>query len=49
MQEENPERAIVFTRMKHETKRLAKKLEDHGGIKAGYLNGNMSQNARNTG
>jgi superfamily II DNA/RNA helicase len=48
LKQEEPETAIVFTRMKHETKRLAKKLEDHAGIKAGYLNGNMSQNARNT-
>ncbi|MBC7542968.1 MAG: hypothetical protein H7338_09585 [Candidatus Sericytochromatia bacterium] len=40
--------AIVFTRMKHETKRIALKLEKAAGIMAGYLNGNMSQNARNT-
>ncbi|HEY9723310.1 MAG TPA: DEAD/DEAH box helicase [Oscillatoriaceae cyanobacterium] len=45
---EKPERAIVFTRMKHETKRLAEKLAKQAGIDAGYLNGNMSQNARNT-
>jgi ATP-dependent RNA helicase RhlE len=44
---ESPERAIIFTRMKHETKRLAQKLEKAAGLKAGYLNGNMSQNARN--
>jgi ATP-dependent RNA helicase RhlE len=47
LQQEKPERAIIFTRMKHETKRLAIKLEKAAGIKAGYLNGNMSQNARN--
>ncbi|HEY9857668.1 MAG TPA: DEAD/DEAH box helicase [Stenomitos sp.] len=48
MQEENPERAIVFTRMKHETKKLAAKLNRLTGWNVGYLNGNMSQNARNT-
>lgn len=45
--QETPERALVFTAMKHETKRLATKLERHAGIRAGFLNGNMSQNARN--
>ncbi len=45
--QEAPERALVFTAMKHETKRLATKLERHAGIRAGFLNGNMSQSARN--
>ncbi len=45
---EAPERALIFTAMKHETKRLAAKLERHAGIRAGFLNGNMSQSARNT-
>ncbi|MNK73696.1 DEAD-box ATP-dependent RNA helicase CshA [compost metagenome] len=44
---ESPERAIIFTRMKHETKRLAQKLERIMGCEFGFLNGNMSQNARN--
>jgi ATP-dependent RNA helicase DeaD len=44
---ESPERSIVFTRMKHETKRLAQKLERLMGYEVGFLNGNMSQNARN--
>ncbi len=44
---ESPERAIIFTRMKHETKRLALKLERIMGVEFGFLNGNMSQNARN--
>jgi superfamily II DNA/RNA helicase len=44
---ESPERAIIFTRMKHETKRLAQKLERLMGFEFGFLNGNMSQNARN--
>jgi ATP-dependent RNA helicase DeaD len=44
---ESPERAIIFTRMKHETKRLALKLERVMGVEFGFLNGNMSQNARN--
>ena|GEM_PF-1126293 len=44
---ESPERAIIFTRMKHETKRLAQKLERIMGMEFGFLNGNMSQNARN--
>lgn len=48
LEEPATERAIVFTRMKHETKRIALKLEKSAGIKAGFLNGNMSQNARNT-
>ncbi len=47
LREQNPERALIFTRMKHETKRLAEKLHKQAGIKAGFLNGNMSQNARN--
>jgi ATP-dependent RNA helicase RhlE len=47
LRQEEPERAIIFTRMKHETKRLAQKLERSAGLRAGYLNGNMSQNARN--
>ena len=46
--QEAPERALVFTAMKHETKRLATKLERHAGIRAGFLNGNMSQSARNS-
>lgn len=46
--EDDPERALVFTRMKHETKKLAAKLNKHTGWAIGYLNGNMSQNARNT-
>ncbi|MDB5098464.1 MAG: box helicase [Cyanobacteria bacterium RYN_339] len=42
----NPERALVFTRTKRETKILATRLRDRAGIDAGFLNGNMSQNAR---
>jgi ATP-dependent RNA helicase DeaD len=45
---EAPERGIIFTRMKHETKKLAAQLREQAGIEAGFLNGNMSQNARNT-
>ncbi|HEY9898371.1 MAG TPA: DEAD/DEAH box helicase [Pantanalinema sp.] len=48
LEDERPDRAIIFTQMKHETKRLALKLEQKASIKAGFLNGNMSQNARNT-
>jgi len=44
---ESPDRSIIFTRMKHETKRLAQKLERIMGYEVGFLNGNMSQNARN--
>lgn len=47
LQAESPERSIIFTRMKHETKRLAQKLERLMGYEVGFLNGNMSQNARN--
>jgi ATP-dependent RNA helicase DeaD len=47
LKHEAPERAIIFTKMKHETRRLAQQLHDQAGIEAGFLNGNMSQNARN--
>jgi superfamily II DNA/RNA helicase len=48
VEEEDPERAIIFVRTRHETKRLAQKLDRLAGLQAGYLNGDMSQNARNT-
>jgi ATP-dependent RNA helicase RhlE len=48
LRQESPERAIVFTRMKHETRKIASRLEKFADVKAGFLNGNMSQNARNT-
>lgn len=48
LRQENPERAIVFTRMKHETRKIAARLEKYASMQAGFLNGNMSQNARNT-
>ncbi|MNS27641.1 DEAD-box ATP-dependent RNA helicase CshA [compost metagenome] len=48
LKSEDPERGIIFTKMKHETKRLAAQLLEQAGIQAGFLNGNMSQNARNT-
>jgi superfamily II DNA/RNA helicase len=48
LKSEDPERGIIFTKMKHETKRLAAQLLEQAGIEAGFLNGNMSQNARNT-
>ncbi len=43
---EAPERALIFTAMKHETRRIALKLDRATGMEAGFLNGNMSQNAR---
>ncbi|MEB3298368.1 MAG: DEAD/DEAH box helicase, partial [Candidatus Sericytochromatia bacterium] len=43
-----PTRSIIFTQMKHETRRVALKLERLSGQPVGFLNGNMSQNARNT-
>ena len=46
LKNEKPERALIFTKMKHETKKLATRLEKMEGIQAGFLNGNMSQNAR---
>ncbi|MGE5708399.1 MAG: DEAD/DEAH box helicase, partial [Bacteroidota bacterium] len=46
LQSEAPSCALIFTKMKHETRALARKLERFG-IEAGFLNGNMSQNARN--
>ena len=48
LKEDAPECALVFTRMKHETKRLATKITNQTGRNVGFLNGNMSQNARNT-
>lgn len=48
LKEDTPECAIIFTRMKHETKKLAAKLTAQTGRDVGFLNGNMSQNARNT-
>lgn len=48
IKEDEPECAIIFTRMKHETKKLAAKLTTQTGREVGFLNGNMSQNARNT-
>ncbi|MBM3270370.1 MAG: DEAD/DEAH box helicase, partial [Candidatus Sericytochromatia bacterium] len=47
MAAEVPERALVFVRMKHETPRLARKLERLTGWPVGFLNGNMAQGARN--
>lgn len=44
---EQPERALIFTEMKHETEELARRLELKGHFKAGFLNGNMSQIDRN--
>ncbi|MNS32461.1 DEAD-box ATP-dependent RNA helicase CshA [compost metagenome] len=48
LNQEAPERAFIFVRTRHETKRLAQKLDRLAGIQAGYLNGDMSQSARNT-
>jgi ATP-dependent RNA helicase DeaD len=48
LDQEDPERAFIFVRTRHETKRLAQKLDRAAGIQAGYLNGDMSQNARNS-
>jgi ATP-dependent RNA helicase DeaD len=44
---EKPERAILFTEMKHETEHLAQWLEQKGDFKVGFLNGNMPQVDRN--
>jgi len=44
---EKPTRALIFTEMKHETEELARRLEEKGKIKAGFLNGNMTQMDRN--
>ncbi|MEB3236747.1 MAG: DEAD/DEAH box helicase [Candidatus Sericytochromatia bacterium] len=45
---DRPGRTIIFTQMKHETRRVAQKLERCLERPVGFLNGNMSQAARNT-
>lgn len=48
LEADKPGRTIIFTQMKHETRRVAQKLERCLGRPVGFLNGNMSQSARNT-
>jgi len=42
---EKPKLSLVFCRMKHEAKKLARVLK-HNGIRADAMHGNLSQNAR---
>lgn len=44
---EQPERALIFIERKHECEQLAKRLQEFGHLKTGFLNGNMSQMERN--
>lgn len=45
LKQEDPQRAVIFTRTKHGAKRLGRKL-GQSGYKADALQGNLSQNAR---
>lgn len=40
---EQPERALIFTERRHEAEQLARRLHEVGGLRAGHLNGSMSQ------
>ena len=45
LKDENMSRVMIFTRTKHGANRVAEELEE-GGIRAGVIHGNKSQNAR---